>query len=143
MSAVEAGSRLLARAAISGGDRRPLERRSAEPPAPNVPSPAPPQPPSPPLPTGAGRPVSATTSDAQPPHSPPARAATASVTPAMVRRWAHEQGIQVADRGRIPQSLMERYLAQVARPAAGGRQPSRAPSKSARRSSGRSRSPAA
>src|SRR5512142_2533083 len=28
-SAVEIGSRLLARAAISGGDRRPLERRSA------------------------------------------------------------------------------------------------------------------
>ena len=30
-SAVETGSRLLARAAIFGGDRRPLERRSAEP----------------------------------------------------------------------------------------------------------------
>lgn|SRR5512144_630411 len=143
-SAVETGSRLWARAAaISGGDRRPVERRSTELAAPAGSSPAPPQPPSPPPPTGAGRPGSATTAKAQPRHPVPARVATASVTPAMVRRWAHEQGIQVADRGRIPRSLMERYLAQVARPAAGGRQPSRAPSKSARRSSGRSRSPAA
>src|SRR5512142_3347770 len=39
------------------------------------------------------------------------RPPTAPVTPAMVRRWAHEQGIQVADRGRIPRSVMERYMA--------------------------------
>src|SRR5512144_2009090 len=41
------------------------------------------------------------------------RTAAASVTPAMVRRWAHEQGIRIADRGRIPQSVMERYQAEV------------------------------
>ena len=105
-SVVETGSRLLARAAISGCDRRRVERRSAEPPAPAVSSPAPPQPPTPPPPTVAGRPESATTSEAQPRRSVPARATAPSVTPAMVRRWAHEQGIQVADRGRIPQSLM-------------------------------------
>ncbi|MGE5764520.1 MAG: histone-like nucleoid-structuring protein Lsr2 [Mycobacterium leprae] len=128
-SAVETGSRLWARAAAtSGGDRRPLERRSAER-APAISPPAPPQPPTPPSPTVPGRCVSATASAAQPRHPVPARAATASVTPAMVRRWAHEQGIQVADRGRIPQAVMARYLAKVARPAAGGRQPSRAPSK--------------
>ena len=143
-SAVETGSRLWARAAaISGGERRPLERRSAELAAPAGSSSAPPQPPTPPSPTVPGRCVSATASAAQPRHPVPARAATASVTPAMVRRWAHEQGIQVADRGRIPQSLMKQYLAQVAPPAAGRRRPSRAPSKGARRSSSRSRSSAA
>lgn len=41
------------------------------------------------------------------------RAASASVTPAMVRRWANEHGIQVADRGQIPRSVMERYVADV------------------------------
>jgi len=40
-------------------------------------------------------------------------AATTAVTPAMVRSWAHEQGIQVADRGRIPRSVMQQYLSQV------------------------------
>ena len=40
---------------------------------------------------------------------------SAPVTPAMVRRWAQEQGIEVADRGRIPRSVMKQYLATAAR----------------------------
>ncbi len=47
------------------------------------------------------------------------------VTPAMVRRWAQEQGIDVADRGRIPRSVMKQYLATAAR-AAPVRHPNRA-----------------
>lgn len=69
------------------------------------------------------------------------RTATASVTPAMVRRWAHEQGIRIADRGRIPQSVMERYLAEV-----GGATVSRradSASKAPHPPSGRSRTSAA
>ncbi len=42
---------------------------------------------------------------------------SALVTPAMVRRWAQEQGIEVADRGRIPRSVMKQYLATAARAA--------------------------
>lgn len=45
----------------------------------------------------------------------------------MVRRWAHEQGIAVADRGRIPRSVMEQYVAEVAprSDGTGGRSPKR------------------
>jgi len=42
------------------------------------------------------------------PERPPS---TAPVTPATVRRWAQQQGIEVADRGRISRSVMEQYLA--------------------------------
>jgi hypothetical protein len=42
---------------------------------------------------------------------------SAPVTAAMVRRWAREQGIEVADRGRIPRSVMKQYLATAARAA--------------------------
>jgi hypothetical protein len=135
------GSRLRARvAAMAACGRRPVEQQ--RPAATIAPSGAVQQPPNPPT-TVAG-PATTTAPQAHREPTVPTRVATASVTPAMVRRWAHEQGIQVADRGRIPQSLMTQYLAQVARPAAGGRRPSRASSsKATRRSSGRSRSSAA
>lgn len=136
--ALEMGSRRTER--LVEDDGRPVEGSHAG--GPPAPSPAS-QPPSARPATGPA-PGTVTRTQAQARRRVPAHpAATVSVPPAVVRRWAHEQGIQVADRGRIPQSLMEQYLAQTARPAAGSRQSSRAPSKGARRSSGRSRSPAA
>src|SRR5512144_1045987 len=102
--AVETGSRLLARVGtVSGCGSRPPEQRLAEVAGAVVSSSAPQQPPS--TPTVAGRAGgTVATSKAQGQRAVPARAATASVTPATVRSWAHERGIQVSDRGRIPRS---------------------------------------
>ena len=95
--------------------------------------------------TNAARVATSATTRQSPRQRPvPARhPATAPVTPAMVRRWAHEQGIQVAERGRIPRSVMERYEADAVQPAARTRRNSRGSSTGRGHRSGRSRSSAA
>src|SRR5512135_3731256 len=78
------------------------------------------------VPTGAGPGVSSP--DQVPPQqrpAPPRRPASASVTPAVVRAWAHAQGLPVADRGRIPGWVVDQYLAQGGRPAPARRTPAR------------------
>src|SRR5512144_2451253 len=106
--AVEAGSRLRARlTAVAGCGGRAVEQPPPAVAGPVASSAAPQQRPSGP-PTVAG-PGTTPASPAHPQRPGSARAATASVTPAMVRRGAHEQGIQIADRGRIPQSVMVQY----------------------------------
>lgn len=144
--AVETGSRLLACVAtVSGGGGRPAEQRRVEVAAPVVSSGGPQHPPGTPPRAVAGR-ARETVATSEPQGQRPVsagRAATASVTPAMVRRWAHEQGVQVADRGRIPRSVMDQYLAQVVQPAARGRRTGPGFSKGPRPPSGRPRSSAA
>src|SRR5512144_3185613 len=106
--AAEAGSRLRARlTAVAGCGDPAVEQRPAELDGPVASSAAAQQRPNVP-PTLAG-PGTTPASPAHPQRPGSARAATASVTPAMVRRWAHEQGIQIADRGRSPQSVMVQY----------------------------------
>lgn len=56
--------------------------------------------------------------------APPRRPASASVTPAEVRAWAHANGLPVADRGPVPSWVMDQYLAQQGRPAPARRTPS-------------------
>ena len=58
-------------------------------------------------PTGKSAPAPAAQQQRVPERPP----STAPVTPATVRRWAQQQGIEVADRGRISRSVMEQYLA--------------------------------
>src|SRR5512132_328228 len=110
--AVETGFRLMAHvAAISGCGSRPADQRGAEAPRLVVSSGVPQQPPGTlPRPVVGPARGTGTASEAQGQRPIPARAATASVTPAMVRRWAHEQGIDCRS-GADPQSLMEQYLA--------------------------------
>ncbi|MGE5762462.1 MAG: histone-like nucleoid-structuring protein Lsr2 [Mycobacterium leprae] len=142
---VQTGSRLVAHAtaALAGCGGRPIEQRRVEVAAPHASSGTAHQPPSaspPPVAARApGVPVTSETQGQRP--APAPRAVTASVTPAMVRRWAHERGIAVADRGRIPRSVMEQYLAQVASESA--RRTGRASAKGRRSPSGGSHSPAA
>jgi hypothetical protein len=118
--AVEHGYRFLTRLAeSSGGRRRPSDRGRSEfadssasvGSAPRVSETSPV-----PAPAGTGAPTPA----AQRPQRQPVPArptATAPVSPATVRRWAQEQGIEVADRGPIPRSVMEQYRAAVVRSA--------------------------
>lgn len=142
-AAVETGCRLLAHAAsVSGCSGRPAGQRPAEGAASPVSSGTAQQPPATSPPPVAARAVVAATSEAQRHRPVPVnRAATAPVTPAMVRRWAHEEGIQVAGRGRIPRSVLEQYLAQVASERAP--RAARGSAKAQRSPSGGSRSPAA
>ena len=39
------------------------------------------------------------------------RAASATYNPSAVRAWAHAQGIQVSERGRVPKSVLDKYKA--------------------------------
>ncbi len=140
--AVKTGARLVAAgAATVGGGGRPAEQRRGEVAASLVSRGGPPQPPG----TGAGQ-VRGTAATSAAPGQRPApadRAAPASVTPAMVRSWAREQGIQVADRGRIPRAVMEQYVVGLARAAAVTRRNRRGSSPGLRPPSSRSRSSAA
>lgn len=114
--AADAGSRLWAHAAaVSCGDGRLTEQRREQVTGGRVSS-GTLQPPIAALPRVTTRaPDVPARSEAQGPRPAPVpRVVPAPVTPTMVRRWAHEQGIAVADRGRIPRSVMERYVAEVA-----------------------------
>jgi hypothetical protein len=112
--AVEQGSRLRARLAdAAGDDPRPEPAHVADPdgaisgggsPQPSV-APAVADSRGETVPPTPKRPTPRQHRDA------PREATTAAVTPAVVRRWAQEQGIQIGDRGRIAQSVMEQYLA--------------------------------
>ena len=110
--AVEQGSHLLAYiVAVSGGGRREEQRRGET--AGRDVSNVGPQPPSL-TPRVAGPDGTAATPASQERRPVAERgAAAAPVPPVVVRSWAHERGIQVADRGRIPQSVMEQYLVEV------------------------------
>ncbi len=114
--AVEHGYRLLARLADgSSGRRRPNDQRRSggvDPSASVGRAPQVSDPPPAAGPTGNSAP---TPTQQQRRQRAPARLAAATpVTPAMVRCWAQEQGIEVADRGPIPRSVMEQYLATAA-----------------------------
>src|SRR5512143_2979750 len=139
--AMETGARLVAGVAAVAGSGRPVEQRPVEVTAPFVSRGGPPQPPG----TVAGQaPGTAATAAAQEQRSVPTyRAAPVPVTPAMVRSWGREQGIQVADRGRIPRAVMEQYVAALAPAAAVTHRSSRGSATGPRPPSGRSRSSAA
>src|SRR5512142_201586 len=94
--ALETGARLVAGlAAVADGGGRPVEQRPVEVTAPLVSRGGSPQPPN----TVAGQALeTAATSAAQQQRSVPTyRAAPAPLPPALVRNWAREQGIQVAE----------------------------------------------
>src|SRR5512135_1265399 len=140
--AMETGARLVAGVAAVASGGRPVEQRPVEVTAPLVSRGGPPQPPG----TVAGQaPETAATAAAQEQRSVPTyRAAPEPVTPAIVRSWAREQGIQVADRGRIPRAVMEQYVAALAPAVAVTHRTSRSSATGPRPpSSGRSRSSAA
>src|SRR5512143_3247030 len=118
--AVEQGSHLLAYiVAVSGGGRG-AEQRRGETAGLDVSNVGPQLPSGTPRVAGPDRTAAAPASQERRPVAE-RPAAPAPVTPAVVRSWAHERGIQVADRGRIPRSVMERYLAEVVGAAATSR----------------------
>lgn len=140
-AAADKGSHLMAHLAIgSSGRERPTKQHAVDPPIGTHAGPPPrayTSPPTAPTPVDETTPAGDAPATTKPPRHHAVRtrrAATAPVTPATVRRWAHEHGIQVADRGRIPRSVMERYMADVVQ--------AEAVTRPARRS-GRSRSSAA
>jgi Lsr2 len=110
--AVKQGSHLLAYIAAVSRCGRPAEQRRGEAAGVDVSNAGPQQPSGTPPVAGPHRTAATPASQRQRPVAA-RRAATAPVTPAMVRSWAHAQGIQVADRGRIPRSVMEQYRAEV------------------------------
>jgi hypothetical protein len=120
--AVEQGSRLLARLADTAGNGRPVAPAHVEGPDRAISGGGAPQPAiSPAVADGGGETVPPAPERPTPrqPRDAPREATTAAVTPAVVRRWAQEQGIQIAERGRIPRSVMEQYLAEVVHTAPG------------------------
>lgn len=118
--AADKGSHLMAHLAVgSNGRERPTKQHAVAPPIGTHAGPPPRTDtslPTAPTPLDKTAPAGDTSATTKPPRHHAVRtrrAATAPVTPAMVRRWAHEHGIQVADRGRIPRSVMERYMADI------------------------------
>lgn len=114
-------SRLLAVSALvleDGGDED-IQRQAA----------------APPVTGGGGKTIAQTPAPPRQHRDATRHTITVAVTPALVRRWAQQQGIQVADRGRIPRSVMEQYLAGTV--AHSGKSPHRRGSTARRPRSGR------
>lgn len=142
MRAVKRGTSLLARrTAVSGGVGPPANQRRVEVTDVAAPSDGPRQRPdtTPPTVAASARGAAATPESQRKRAAAGQDAASARVTSAMVRSWAHERGIQISDRGRIPQSLMEQYLSEAVQTAGISRLDSEASSNTRPRAS-RSRS---